>query len=277
MLNFGRKNGGRQMERSENKVADDVEVNELARRAKEGDVDAQNALIAKFLPRIKRLTSQNCKKYGGQFDEHFGVVMQAFIECLKTFNPGMSQYVTHATNWSNWYLHGERNKAFAGGIKYPTTLKSITMRVRNLLENTDMPEDQLVSWVLSHADTSRQRAQEVVNIARTGMVSLHQGRNPGSEGDDITLQDSIADEGPSPEESVILVDEELRYREAINTAVAVLTNRERYILLARFKTPPLTLNELAKALGVSRERVRQIQDRAKEKVASELTKLNFSF
>ena len=66
----------------------------------------------------------------------------------------------------------------------------------------------------------------------------------------------------------IAEDEELdNRRQALGEALAVLDSRERRIFEARrLAERPITLGELAKEFGVSRERVRQIEVRAFEKV-----------
>jgi RNA polymerase sigma-32 factor len=80
-------------------------------------------------------------------------------------------------------------------------------------------------------------------------------------------QDWLVDEAPS-QERLLLENEELdTRRQALGEALTVLDKRERRIFEARHLTEErMTLNELAGEFGVSRERVRQIEVRAFEKV-----------
>lgn len=80
-------------------------------------------------------------------------------------------------------------------------------------------------------------------------------------------QDWLIDESPS-QETVLGESEEFSDRMGmVNTAMEVLNEREKAIFIARrLKEDPLTLEQLAQEYGVSRERIRQIEVRAFEKV-----------
>jgi len=80
-------------------------------------------------------------------------------------------------------------------------------------------------------------------------------------------QDWLVDEGPDQEERLV-ESEELSQRKAyLEKAMATLNDRERRIFEARrLADDPVTLEDLAAEFGVSRERVRQIEVRAFEKV-----------
>ncbi|MDE5463973.1 RNA polymerase sigma factor RpoH [Bradyrhizobium sp. CSS354] len=81
------------------------------------------------------------------------------------------------------------------------------------------------------------------------------------------VQDWLVDSSPSPEAAYAEEEEAKLRREALAGALDVLKPRERDILEARWLSePPLRLEQLAARYGVSRERVRQIEMRAFEKV-----------
>ncbi|MBX3554477.1 MAG: RNA polymerase factor sigma-32, partial [Pseudolabrys sp.] len=87
------------------------------------------------------------------------------------------------------------------------------------------------------------------------------------EGDSGEWQDWLVDDAPS-QERILAESEELDNRhKALTKALGVLNDRERRIFEARrLADDPITLEELAAEFGVSRERVRQIEVRAFEKV-----------
>ncbi len=77
----------------------------------------------------------------------------------------------------------------------------------------------------------------------------------------------LVDETDSHEKSIINKDEFLKRREMLNIALKNLNERERKILTQRrLIDDPLTLEELSKSFGISRERVRQVEVRAFEKL-----------
>jgi RNA polymerase sigma-32 factor len=80
-------------------------------------------------------------------------------------------------------------------------------------------------------------------------------------------QDLLADES-SDQETMLAERDELDERhDLLTTALAELTDRERAIIQARrLREEPLTLEDLSTQFGVSRERVRQIEVRAFEKL-----------
>jgi RNA polymerase sigma-32 factor len=80
-------------------------------------------------------------------------------------------------------------------------------------------------------------------------------------------QDYLVDESPSPETLVLNHDEMDHRQDALARAIGVLDERERRIFQARhLRDEPLTLEDLAVEFNVSRERVRQIEVRAYQKV-----------
>ena len=109
--------------------------------------------------------------------------------------------------------------------------------------------------------------QDVIDMNRRlgGDASLNAPiRDDGESGE---WQDWLADDSES-QETVMAEHEELdNRRKALSSALEVLNDRERRIFQARrLADDPVTLEDLAAEFGVSRERVRQIEVRAFEKV-----------
>ena len=83
----------------------------------------------------------------------------------------------------------------------------------------------------------------------------------------IEIQDTLADGGPSPE-AIVADREETEIRsDLLKDALDKLPERDRDIFIERrLKDDPITLEEIGKGYGISRERVRQLENRAFEKV-----------
>jgi RNA polymerase sigma-32 factor len=87
------------------------------------------------------------------------------------------------------------------------------------------------------------------------------------EGEAGEWQDYLVDQSPSPEALLVVRDETEHQQKALIHAIGVLNQRERRIFEARhLAEQPMTLEDLAAEFNVSRERVRQIEVRAFEKV-----------
>jgi RNA polymerase sigma-32 factor len=84
-------------------------------------------------------------------------------------------------------------------------------------------------------------------------------------------QDFLADDTPSPEEVVTLAHDNRTRSIWLAQALAELTDREQVIIKERrLRDDALTLEELGRTLGISKERVRQIEHRALEKLKTSL-------
>lgn len=83
---------------------------------------------------------------------------------------------------------------------------------------------------------------------------------PAAVESEITLQDTLVDESPGPEETIMAADELARRRAMMPGAMAGLSPRERDILTQRhIEEERPTLETLSRKYGVSRERIRQIE------------------
>ena len=90
----------------------------------------------------------------------------------------------------------------------------------------------------------------------------------GEEGD-TEWQDQLTDDRLSPEDLVISFHDSLTRSEWIEQALLELSQREQTIIRARrLSDDSATLEELGEALGVSKERVRQLEQRALQKMRS---------
>jgi RNA polymerase sigma-32 factor len=131
------------------------------------------------------------------------------------------------------------------------------------LEEGDLRPDQ-VKLIAKRLGVTE---QDVVDMNRRlgGDVSLNSPIR--EEGDSGEWQDWLVDDSISQETRLAESEEADNRRKALGEALTVLNERERRIFEARrLADEPITLEELADEFGVSRERVRQIEVRAFEKV-----------
>ena len=92
-----------------------------------------------------------------------------------------------------------------------------------------------------------------------------------AEGSDLERQDLIADDRPGPEEVVIGMRDAATRSRWLNEALAELNERERTIIAGRrLAEAGVTLEQLGSALGISKERVRQLEQRALGKLRSSM-------
>jgi RNA polymerase sigma-32 factor len=131
------------------------------------------------------------------------------------------------------------------------------------LEEGDLRPDQ-VQLIAKRLGVTE---QDVVDMNRRlgGDVSLNAPIR--EDGDSGEWQDWLVDDASDQEERLAESEESDNRRKALGEALSVLNERERRIFEARrLADDPITLEDLAAEFGVSRERVRQIEVRAFEKV-----------
>ena len=130
------------------------------------------------------------------------------------------------------------------------------------LEEGDMHPDQ-VKLIAQRLGVTE---QDVVDMNRRlgGDVSLNRQIR---DGDSDEWQDWLVDESSDQESRLADSEESQNRKKALGQALSVLNGRERRIFEARqLADDPITLHELAAEFGISRERVRQIEGRAFQKV-----------
>ena len=94
-----------------------------------------------------------------------------------------------------------------------------------------------------------------------------------SENSDLEIQDLLVDQRASPEQNAILTKDTKTISNLINEALNKLPEREKKIIGARqLSENTVTLQELGKDLGISKERVRQLENRALNKLKLSLQK-----
>jgi RNA polymerase sigma-32 factor len=139
----------------------------------------------------------------------------------------------------------------------------------NILESGDLTPDQLTQ--LSEAmDVSEVEINSMNRRLMARDASLNAPLSQDEEG--AEFQDTLISENPSPE-AITAEGQELSFRRGLlEDAMAELNDRERDIITERrLNEDPITLDELGKRYGISRERVRQLEARAFEKISITMT------
>lgn len=129
-------------------------------------------------------------------------------------------------------------------------------------------------------DEGREQIAKALNVRLQDVVEMEGRMNGGDQSLNVTISDDgeeeyqslLADTRPNPEDVVIGMKDAQSRSKWLNNALKNLNERERSIIRERhlgYET--VTLEDLGKKLGVSKERVRQIEARAMEKIRSSLT------
>jgi RNA polymerase sigma-32 factor len=243
----------------------------LAKRWREhGDRNAAHRLVTSHLRLVAKI-AMGYRGYGLPISEVISEGNVGLMQAVKRFEPEKGfRLATYAMWWVKAAIQEYILRSWSL-VKMGTTAnqKKLFFNLRkakskiSALEEGDMRPDQ----VRAIAKRLGVPEQDVIDMNRrlSGDASLNAPIR--AEGDSGEWQDWLVDESSS-QEAILAENEEFdNRRKALTDALSVLNDRERRIFEARrLADEPVTLEDLADEFGVSRERVRQIEVRAFEKV-----------
>jgi RNA polymerase sigma-32 factor len=243
----------------------------LAKRWREhGDRDAAHKLVTSHLRLVAKI-AMGYRGYGLPISEVISEGNVGLMQAVKRFEPEKGfRLATYAMWWikaaiqeyilRSWSL--VKMGTTANQKKLFFNLRKAKSRI-SALEEGDLHPDQ-VKLIARRLGVTE---QDVVDMNRRlgGDVSLNAPIR--EDGDSGEWQDWLVDDESDQETRLAESEESDNRKKALGEALSVLNDRERRIFEARrLADDPITLEELAAEFGVSRERVRQIEVRAFEKV-----------
>jgi RNA polymerase sigma-32 factor len=243
----------------------------LAKRWREhGDRKAAHQLVTSHLRLVAKI-AMGYRGYGLPISEVISEGNVGLMQAVKRFEPDKGfRLATYAMWWIKASIQEYILRSWSL-VKMGTTAnqKKLFFNLRkakskiSALNEGDMRPDQ-VAIIAKRLGVTEQDVIEM-NRRLGGDTSLNAPIR--EDGDSGEWQDWLVDDSAGQEER-LAEDEELdNRRQALTQALSVLNERERRIFEARrLADNPITLEELADEFGVSRERVRQIEVRAFEKV-----------
>jgi RNA polymerase sigma-32 factor len=235
-----------------------------------GDRVAAHKLVTSHLRLVAKI-AMGYRGYGLPIAEVISEGNVGLMQAVKRFEPEKGfRLATYAMWWikaaiqeyilRSWSL--VKMGTTANQKKLFFNLRKAKSRI-SALDEGDMRPDQ-VKLIAKRLGVTE---QDVIDMNRRlgGDASLNAPIR--EDGDSGEWQDWLIDERDSQEANLVASEEMDNRRTALSDALEVLNDRERRIFEARrLADEPVTLEDLAVEFGVSRERVRQIEVRAFEKV-----------
>ena len=239
------------------------EEKELARRIRNADQEALQRLVEANL----RFVVSYCKRYRGLGLSFLDLIHEGslgLMEAAKRFDPDRNvKFISYAVWWVRqaiFHALSEQHRIF----RLPQKLSGQVSKVGNARQKLVKELD---------------RAPTTAELAQKTALSEHEVENALKvSGDDLSLSTAVGEDGTLElgdtieQDTVPSVERQLMrssFEEQIRSLVAELDDKERQVISMRFGLDgedPRTLQEIGEALGLSRERIRQIESKAKEKL-----------
>ncbi|WP_029520553.1 RNA polymerase sigma factor RpoD/SigA [Persephonella sp. IF05-L8] len=239
------------------------EEKELARRAKKGDKEALKKLVEGNLRFVVNV-AKNFMGWGVPLTDLIAAGNLGLIEAAKRFDPDRDvKFISYAV-W--WIRQAIMQTIFqqTGAVRIPVKESLFISKVKETYEKLkeQLKREPTIEEIAKEVDASPKKVRNALQVVRMP-YSLDK---PLGEEEDLTLLDIISKKGTEDVEKDIV--EESLHKE-LNKLLNALDERERAIIEYRFGLKgeePKTLTEVGEILGISRERVRQLEQRALKKL-----------
>jgi RNA polymerase primary sigma factor len=235
----------------------------LGRRIQDGDQEALQSMVEANL----RFVVHYAKRYRGLGLAYMDLIHEGnlgLMEAAKRFDPGRNvKFISYAVWWVRQaILHALSEHARV--FRLPQKLSGQVSKLRSQRERLKVE--------LERAPTTEELAERTDRSAQEVEALLIAG------GDDVSLSAAVGDEGglelgdTLEQEIIPSVEVEMirnSFEQRIQSMVGDLDEKEREVIRMRFGLDgeePLTLQEIGETMALSRERIRQIESRAKEKL-----------
>jgi RNA polymerase primary sigma factor len=241
--------------------ADEEKV--LGRRIQQGDQEALQRLVEANL----RFVVSYAKRYRGLGMSFLDLIHEGslgLMEAAKRFDPERNvKFISYAVWWVRQAIFqalSEHMRVF----RLPQKLSGQVSKVGNARQRltVELERQPTTEELAERTELSREEVEYLLRVAGEDIsLSSTVGSESGVELSDRLEQDNI----PSIELTLIRSS----FQEQIRAMVGELDEKERDVIKMRFGLDgdePRTLQEIGETLGLSRERIRQIESKAKEKL-----------
>ena len=252
-------------------ILDRDQETELALRYREtGDLEAVRKLVLSNLRFVVKV-AMGYRKYGLPVMELVQEGNLGLMEAVRKFDPEKGyRLITYAVWWIRAYIQKHILDMWSivrrGTTRAQRKLFYNLRKTANEMQQQagrDMSADELAEAL----DVDTADVQAMQQMMSGADVSLDAQVAVGDDDEGVTYLDFLADSGDSQETVVIAEEERGKVAAVIQSLHNTLSERDRAILDRRLLAdPPATLEELSRDYGISRERVRQLEDTLKKKI-----------
>lgn len=254
---------------------DREEEHKLAILAQGGDTLAAHKLVEANLRFVVAVALQY-RRYGIPVSELIAEGSLGLMLAVNKFDAERgTRFVTYAGYWIRAYVLDlvVKSSSMVGGGSGVLRSKLFfrLRRERARVANTVADSAQQIDALAERFQVDSDRMGKMLRQLDAKDVSLDVSAHPGST---VTMLETLRDDAQSQEEELAESERSAGLSLRLGDALEILDRRERFIVEQRIMGDrEVSLAELGRKLGVSRERARQIEARAKKKLRRELAEL----
>jgi RNA polymerase sigma-32 factor len=248
---------------------------QFALRVAEGDQAAADKLVEANLRYVIAIALQY-RRYGVKLGDLIAEGSVGLVTAVRKFDPHRgTRFVTYAGYWIRAFVLEAvvRSSTMVGAGSGPFRSKLFfrLRRERARLSNVIADPDELTEKLASEFDTTKEKMTELLRRLDQREISLDA---PAYHDSDSTLVEMLPGSAEPQDQIVARQRRHSGIQTRLAGALSVLDDRERLIVEKRILSDDsASLASLGRELGVSRERARQLEARAKRKLAEELKDL----
>ena len=251
------------------------EEHELALRVGDGDQDAADRLVEANLRYVVAIALQY-RRYGVKLGDLIAEGSVGLVTAVRKFDPHRgTRFVTYAGYWIRAFVLEAvvRSSTMVGAGSGPFRSKLFfrLRRERARLSNLIADPEELTERLAKQFETTPQKMNELLRRLDQREISLDA---PAYQDSEATLVEMLPGAAEPQDSMVARQRRHSGIQDRLQGALSVLDDRERLIVEKRILSDDsASLAALGRELGVSRERARQLEARAKKKLAEELKDL----
>lgn len=248
---------------------------ELSLAARAGDADSAHKLIEANLRFVVAVALQY-RRYGIPISELIAEGSLGLILAVRKFDPERgTRFVTYAGYWIRAYVLDlvVKSASMVGGGSGALRSKLYfrLRRERARVSNHEQDPTRVVEKLAEEFKVDTERMARMLRQIDARDVSLDMSAHADSA---LTMVETLPDDSESQEDALMASEQQTGINGRLDSALGALDRRERYIVEQRIMSDEeMSLAELGRRLGVSRERARQIEARAKRKLRKRLVGL----
>lgn len=250
------------------------EEKKLSKKAKKGDKEAINKLVKSNLRFVVNI-AKNYVGYGVPFQELISAGNIGLIEAAKRFDPDRGvRFISYAVWWIKQSIF-QTIQTQKDTIRIPQKTSNLSMKI----DNVYLTLKDYLGREPTYEDIKKELEKENIKVDEETiknflLIKRHSvSLDTPVDTDEGTLFIDFLSKHSTKDIEKDILEEEIK-RE-VEKLLKFLTDRERFIIEQRFGLTgeePKTLREIGQILGISRERVRQIEIKALKKIRALATK-----